>query len=540
MGLVSLRRSVGQVLTGLLCLFAAAGAIADAKPIKLNTTADHSKFVELQREFQSAPEVTKACLSCHTEAAGQVHRTKHWKWEFLNPASGQKLGKKEVLNNFCISIASNYAACTSCHVGYGWKDASFDFTSEENVDCLACHDTTGIYRKPPGLAGHPQLKDVENPPGSGKITKGIDITKVAQKVGKSSRDNCGSCHFYGGGGDGVKHGDLDSSLAAPEKELDVHMDATGLDFTCATCHKTSSHDVAGSRYTPVAQDKDGSHMRGKEDKSNPATCVSCHDNAPHKQNAQLNTHTSKIACQTCHIPEFARGGVATKMSWDWSTAGERDAEGKHIVRKDEKGRIIYESRKGSFTLGENVKPEYFWFNGSVNYTLVTDKVDKTDGVTRINWIDGKPDDGKSMIWPFKVFRGAQPYDPVNQTLVKPHTAGNDDTGYWKNLVWDKAIETGMKDAGLPFSGKVDFVKTEMFWPITHMVAPKEKALACNECHSKEGRLAGITGVYIPGRDSNSLVDTFGWGIALFSLVGSLGHGLMRIASRRKHEEKKNG
>jgi hypothetical protein len=80
----------------------------------------------------------------------------------------------------------------------------------------------------------------------------------------------------------------------------------------------------------------------------------------------------------------------------------------------------------------------------------------------------------------------------------------------------------------------------MFWPITHMVAHKEKALACAECHSKDGRLAGISGVYIPGRDANRLVDTLGWGIALFSLVGSVGHGLMRVASRRKHEEKKNG
>jgi hypothetical protein len=41
----------------------------------------------------------------------------------------------------------------------------------------------------------------------------------------------------------------------------------------------------------------------------------------------LNRHTSKLACQTCHIPEFARGGIATKMSWDWSTAGQRDANG---------------------------------------------------------------------------------------------------------------------------------------------------------------------------------------------------------------------
>ena len=72
-------------------------------------------------------------------------------------------------------------------MGYGWKDKNFNFSAEENVDCLACHDTTGIYKKPPGFAGNPVIKDTESPPGSGKIIKGIDITKVAQKVGKSSR-----------------------------------------------------------------------------------------------------------------------------------------------------------------------------------------------------------------------------------------------------------------------------------------------------------------------------------------------------------------
>ncbi|MDP2107483.1 MAG: hypothetical protein Q8J67_00360, partial [Rhodocyclaceae bacterium] len=36
-------------------------------------TADHSKFKELQKQFKTGPEVTKACLSCHTEAAKQVH-----------------------------------------------------------------------------------------------------------------------------------------------------------------------------------------------------------------------------------------------------------------------------------------------------------------------------------------------------------------------------------------------------------------------------------------------------------------------------------
>ena len=502
---------------------------------KLNTTADHSKFKELQREFTSGPEVTKACLTCHTEAAGQVHRTKHWNWEFLNPESKQRLGKKNVINNFCISIPSNYAFCTSCHIGYGWQDANFDFRSQENVACLACHDTTGSYRKPPGLAGHPPYKDIELPPGSGKIMKAVDLAKVAQKVGKTSRDTCGACHFFGGGGDGVKHGDMDSSLASPDKDVDVHMDATGLDFTCSTCHKTSSHDVAGSRYAPTAMDKDGAHIRGKEDKSNPATCQSCHGQVPHKGSAlatRLNHHTDKVACQTCHIPQIARGGVATKMSWDWSTAGQLSPEGKPILKKDAKGRVIYDSKKGDFVVAENVTPEYSWFNGDVTYTLLGDKVEKSDGVTHINRLGGSASDGRSLIWPMKVFRGAQPYDPINKTLVTPHTAGNDDTAYWKNFGWEKAIETGMKDSGAPFSGKVDFIKTDMSWPITHMVAPKENAVGCNECHTRGGRLDKIEGIYIPGRDSNQLVNLIGWVAAGGTLAGVLLHGLVRIVRRK--------
>ena len=134
----------------------------------------------------------------------------------------------------------------------------------------------------------------------------------------------------------------------------------------------------------------------------------------------------------------------------------------------------------------------------------------------------------------KVFRGAQPYDTENRTLVTPHTAGNDDTAYWKNFGWEKAIASGMQVSGAPFSGKVGFVKTEMSWPITHMVAPKDQALGCTDCHTGAGgRLAGIEGVYLPARDRNGLIDTAGWSIALLTLLGVSGHGLLRIASRRR-------
>ena len=81
-----------------------------------------------------------------------------------------------------------------------------------------------------------------------------------------------------------------------------------------------------------------------------------------------------------------------------------------------------------------------------------------DGYVPINEFEGGPDDGKSRIWPVKVFRGVQPYDPMLGTLVVPHTTGTTDDSYWKNFDWEKSITAGMLSAGQPFSGKVAFFK----------------------------------------------------------------------------------
>jgi len=483
------------------------------------STADHSKFKELQQSFASGPEVTRACLTCHTEAASQIHKTKHWTWEFLNPDNKQRLGKRNILNNFCISPQSNYAHCTACHVGYGWEDEQFDFTSEQNVDCLVCHDTTGDYQKSGDQAGRPKAS--------------VDLSYVAQNVGKTSRDTCGTCHFYGGGGNGVKHGDMDDSLAVPDRELDVHMDAVGADFTCSTCHEGKDHDVSGSRYTPEAANKGGYHIRRRDySEDNPANCRACHDTTPHKgtQKDRLDHHANLVACQTCHIPMIARGGVATRMSWDWSTAGKLDKQGKPFKKK-QNGNLVYNSKTGTFTYAKNIEPEYIWFNGSVHYQLMDTALERdAEGVAHINEFEGSAEDGLSRIWPVKVFRGVQPYDPVRKNLVVAHTTGHDDSAYWKNFNWDKAIRSGMKSAGKPFSGEIEFIKTQMLWPITHMVAPAEDALSCQACHQQNGRLQAIDGIYIPGQNASNTLDKVGWGIALLTLIGVLLHATGRIVS----------
>lgn len=497
------------------------------------STADHTKFEELKGPFATGPDVTKACLTCHTEASKQIHKTKHWNWDVVNPATGRSLGKKNVVNNFCGSVVSNEPRCTSCHIGYGWKDGDFDFASQENVDCLVCHDSTLKYRKLPAGAGHPAYTDTEWPPKSGKFIKPIDLAEVAQNVSATSRRNCGMCHFLGGGGNAVKHGDLDVSMINPGPYLDVHMSPEKLDFSCSKCHGGDNHLVQGSRYALEAKDTKGIDIPGRTDGSR-ASCESCHGMTPHPEtaNVKLNDHTDKLACPTCHVPEFARGGFATKMWWDWSTAGKLTPEGKPLKINDEKGHQIYNGMKGDFTWGQNVRPEYRWFDGTSRYTLFGDEVTGEE-VVSINQYGGSPDDPDSRIWPFKVMRGKQAFDKGNKTLAIVHTWGKDDNAYWTGYDWDKALAAGAKAAGATYSGEMGFVETEMAWPITHMVAPKEDAVPCDECHSQNSRLEGVPGLYVPGRDRFGWLDDAAWSLAALMLLGVLGHGGLRYFMHRR-------
>jgi hypothetical protein len=102
--------------------------------------------------------------------------------------------------------------------------------------------------------------------------------------------------------------------------------------------------------------------------------------------------------------------------------------------------------------------------------------------------------------------------------------------YWADFDWQKALEAGMAYVGDDWSGRYEFAQTEMFWPLTHMVAPKERAVRCVECHTPaaEGRMAGVEGVYLPGRDRNPLLDRLGIGLVALTLAAALAHGLLRL------------
>jgi octaheme c-type cytochrome (tetrathionate reductase family) len=408
---------------------------------------DHASF--FNTPFARPQDVTSACLGCHRESASEVMETAHWEW--LGPeeqvpghAEPMRIGKKNLINNFCISIEGNWASCTQCHAGYGWKDAGFDFHNQENVDCLICHDGSDSYIK--GPAGMPGPK--------------VDLLAVAKSVGTPRRQNCGTCHEYGGGGLGVKHGDLDNSLDNPNAQDDVHMGKYS--FQCVDCHRTEKHNIRGRAFSVSVSDKNG------------IGCEDCHTRPPHADE-RLNRHVASVACATCHIPEYARS-VPTKTEWDWSKAGDPNRpEDQHKYLKI----------KGEFVYANNIVPDYRWFNLSVDRYLLGDKIDDKS-VTDINRPRGEIRDPNAKIWPFKIHMATQPYDPVNKELMPLLTAG--EGGFWHEFQWDKAVRLGAQVAGLPYSGQYGFTRTRMFWPLSHQVVPKEQALGCQDCHGENSRM----------------------------------------------------
>jgi octaheme c-type cytochrome (tetrathionate reductase family) len=411
---------------------------------------DHAELIE--GPFQTTREVTETCLTCHEGIDQDIMKTRHWNWlgeEFLGQdGTARRVGKQNMINNYCIAVSSNWPRCTSCHIGYGWKDNTFDLNDGKNIDCLVCHDQTGTYKKIPTGAGMPDPS--------------VDLLNVAKSVGKTKIENCSICHFNGGGGTGVKHGDMDESLINPTADLDVHMGALG--FTCSTCHAGENHKIRGASH--------GSMVSG----TNHISCSECHESKPH-ENKVLNEHLDAIACETCHIPSFARE-EPTKTWWDWSTAGQ-DKE----MKPDEFGMPTYDKKKGDFTWSKNVIPEYRWHNGQAGYYRFGDAIEPNN-VVELNPLSGKMDNPAAKITPFKIMRGKQIYDEKNRYLIVPKLFGED--GYWNTYNWDQASKIGMESIGLAYSGQFNFVETVMYWPINHMVVPAENALKCTECHTKKG------------------------------------------------------
>ncbi|MEW6249443.1 MAG: tetrathionate reductase family octaheme c-type cytochrome [Planctomycetota bacterium] len=422
------------------------------------------------------------CLTCHGEAARQLLGTGHWQWQGasvnITGHETETHGKRDLINNFCIAVPSNEGRCSQCHPSFNWKNKSFDFNSTANIDCLVCHDTTNTYRK------HPSANGGGGPPsmmidGTDTLVGADALQEVAYQVGPPNRKNCGFCHFYAGGGDNVKHPDLSSDMANPPPEQDVHMGA--LDFKCQTCHTSAGHGIAGMALHSVNEG------------AAPPDCARCHGERPHRNNpalaSALNMHTDRVACETCHIPAFARGTKPTKLEWYWSEAGQTIDP----IPTDEYGKPTYDKMKGRFVWGKSVRPTYMWYNGKWERRAIHASDTYTNAGTPADPIVmarplGSKDDPTAKVHPFKRFIGDQPVDPILKRLLVPHLFGlaGGPNPYWAKYDWGAALADGAAYAGQPYSGTYGFAHTVMYLHVSHEVAPAAQALRCEACHGVPG------------------------------------------------------
>jgi octaheme c-type cytochrome (tetrathionate reductase family) len=439
--------------------------------------------------FADRPVEDGACLTCHGKIGDEILTTGHWKWEGvvggIEGFEGDIYGKKQIINNFCVAVPTNEGRCSQCHIGYDWKDDTYDFGNAKLIDCFACHDQTGTYSKAPPAAGRPPAT--------------VDLQAVAQSVGENNgvptRKACLFCHQSAGGGDNVKHGDLSSALVATTREYDVHMGTDGGDLDCVTCHDVDrdldgnllSHGIGGMPYHSL----DEGVMR---------QCDDCHSPNVHVGTSVEAIFTShdRLACQVCHIPAIARQ-VGTKLEWYWSEAGQ-DIAPEDIPKDPVTGLDEYAKIKGRFVWGLNVRPTLRFYDGMWIKSIigendtVADLPQETgaDGVDRV-YLGGPAADytnPEAKIYPFKRLIGDQPADANNGTILVPHLfPGNGEGGdnaYWKFFDWNLALQDGADRTGQPYTGEFEFVDTVSYWAVNHEIAPAADALGqgnnCGDCH----------------------------------------------------------
>jgi octaheme c-type cytochrome (tetrathionate reductase family) len=432
---------------------------------------DHATLVK--GPFKSGEDVTKACLECHEKQASDFIQTTHWKWKGTpNHLEGkekivEEFGKANMINAVCTSIEGGkdgvvHEQCSKCHAGYGWTRTKYDFSDIGKVDCLVCHALKGNYTR--AVGGTVDRKAME------KGTMNLDL--AARSVGVPTRNNCGACHYYGGGADSVKVPGIESTLEKKERKLDVHMGTRasgGLDMTCQTCHVTKQHRIAGASIMTAHYDE---RVR----------CEDCHSGsrAPHRKSKNgtiIAKHLAAVACQTCHIPYFARS-QATRMEWYWSDAG------KDLKSEEQFDKETYEKKFGRFRWGMNEKPVYAWYNGTIKHYMKGDVIEDPTKPVVVTRPVGSIVDNNAKIYPYKLFTGDLPMDSTYKYLsIFQHYKS-----FWVDFDWEKALAGGAEGAGLPYSGNYQFVKTASYFALSHEVAPREEALKCGDCHQDGKRM----------------------------------------------------
>lgn len=471
--------------------------------------------------FATPAEVTAKCLECHVtegfEAVDSLHGMKPIAAPNVLNISGDSQKLIEI-NTFCSypNPALAGAACLSCHPTLG----RFENLTAADIDCLRCHNDAYKRAFPgdPDPANHDNIVDWQGtsktyiPADRDDVTgefyvafnwdamPGLTALDLIKGVHKPTTTSCLSCHAKAGGGDWTKRGDFGLSTANPSSTEDVHLASAangGAGLSCADCHTPSLHQIPGR----------GIDLRPEEGGSVKA-CVDCHigmDSGGHAaagKRSEPDRHVQRVACQSCHIPAFGKGG-ATEMWRDWTTPHWNQA------LCSGQGAWAGEEHKVA-----NVAPDHVFFDGtSYVYSLgqTLSKVDPISGFDLMADANGGVNDafGASKLVPIK----------RHQSNMAVMSSGAD-TGkvipfdvvwQFKTGLSNEAAERGKAYAG--FTGDHEWKWLEAEMAINHGVSPASDVAECTSCHHARGDFLIETetkldklGFRLKDADKNGVVD----------------------------------
>ncbi len=416
----------------LLSLLLIAGSAAQAK--------EHPGKAYIEKNGYEGPSTCEA-KGCHPGTAKGFLDTVHWKHaspapnvEGLEP--GVEYGMKNRIYTMCNGndIVNNlkeippnpktgktkFTGCNTCHPGNHISDVGSTGKEAENaIDCLVCHASKYDFRK------RKAYKDE-----AGRVVMGQDRGKeAALSVGRPGVKNCMVCHEAAGGGVLVKRG------FAFTKDTDVHAKKG---MVCVDCHAAKGHRIP-TGFDPNNWANDGVRI----------SCADCHDGKVHKDD-DLNRHTARIACQTCHIPRT--GGAFAKDFTRWTQGTDHFFEPTTLKRE----------------VNETI-PVYAWYNKTVR------------NEPHFIGPKGNRREKESRIYPFKIFEGKAFFDRKTGKLLSMDFAPPMATG--DTLV---GVASAAKTLGIKEYDPVPGWQT-VYFGSNHLVT-REKALRCANCHTRNGVL----------------------------------------------------
>ncbi|RII27627.1 MAG: cytochrome C [Geobacter sp.] len=404
--------------------------------------AEHPGKSEIEKNGYKGP---ATCEECHPGTTKGFIDSVHWKHaskvdNVSNLDPKKEYGMKNRIYTMCngndivnnlkeipknAEGKSKFTGCNTCHPGNHVSDVGSTGPEAENaIDCLVCHSTDYDFR---------QRKPFKNE--KGQVVMGQDrSTKAALAIAKPTVKNCMVCHEAAGGGVLVKRG------FSFTKETDAHA-AKGM--VCVDCHKAKNHKIP-TGFDPNNWANDGVRV----------ACTDCHGEKPHKGlSAAYNNHTSKIACQTCHIPRT--GGAVAKDFTVWEKGGDGFYEPTTLKQE-----------------ANATAPVYAWYNKTVR------------NEQHFIGPNGSRKDGKSKIYPFKIYMGKAFYDKKTGNLLSMDFAPPMSNGNARAGVESAARTLGMKNPADIAKNAVPGWQT-IYFGSNHLVT-KSKALNCINCHGVNG------------------------------------------------------